>query len=113
MKVLFTLSLLIIFQNSFASIMCHTPKMDKYFVIDQDNVAFTNHPNEIKKREVASLTSRNKITSSGMTKIVDYSNNKVIIHIEDTHHFSELNDYMSIRNNLGHEITYSIICENK
>lgn len=111
-KTLFTLIFSLSTINVMASIVCHTPRMNKNFEIKDNHVSFFNELSN-KNREIASLVSRNKLAQNGITKIVDFENQKHIIHIEDTSNFSDVNDYIIIRNHVGHEVTYPISCINK
>lgn len=113
MKTLIYLSLMILSFNSMASIVCHTPRMNKMFEINDNKVSFINEDVPMKNREIASLVSRNKTSATGMTKIVNFENQKHTIHIEDVNNFSDVNDYITIKNKSGHEIIYPLSCKNK
>jgi hypothetical protein len=113
MKTLVLSLITILSINSYASIVCHTPRMNKQFEIKENKISFFKEENELKNREIASLVSRNKSELKGLTKIVDFENQKHTIHIEDKNNFSDVNDYLVIRNKSGHEIIYPISCNNK
>jgi hypothetical protein len=57
--------------------------------------------------------SRSNGSRSGMTKIVEFEKQKHTIHIADMNNFSDVNDYIIIKSNSGHEVTYPINCEKK
>jgi hypothetical protein len=113
MKTLFAALILIFSIQSMASIVCHTPRMNKIFEIKENHISFFNEFSENKNREIASLVSRSKSDATGVTKIVDFENQKHTIHIENTNNFSDVNDYLLIKNKMGHEMMYPITCQNK
>ncbi len=113
MKTLLITLFTIISFNTLAKIECHSPKMNKIFEINGEKVVFLKQTFDSKNREIASVTGRNKNNEKGITKIVDFDQLKHTIHIEDKNNFSDFNDYIVIKNNLGHEITYSLTCRNK
>lgn len=113
MKTLLLLTMTIIASNSFAAIVCHTPRMNKTFEINDNKISFIKEDEYSKKREIASVISRNKNDFKGMTKIVDFENQKHIIHIENSKEFSDANDYLIVKNKLGHEVTYPLTCNMK
>lgn len=114
MKTMMLTILTILSFNLNASVFCHTPRMNKIFEVSDKKVTFFNefetHSN---KRQLASVTSRTKSTETGMTKIVDFENQKHTIHISDMQNFSDVNDYIIIKSRTGHEVTYPITCEMK
>jgi hypothetical protein len=99
--------------NTEASVLCHTPRMNKIFEVSDSKVTFFNEFDSHAKRELASLTSRTKLDSAGVTKIVEFENQKHTIHITDMNNFSDVNDYIIVRSRAGHEVTYPITCEKK
>ncbi|WP_127716642.1 hypothetical protein [Halobacteriovorax sp. HLS] len=109
---LLTLSFVQIIQARAAvhsKIECHTPRMKKSFVIFNNKVAFLEETET--GRMVASAKSlRTKRKGSGFTKVLNYWGERHEIHVGDTNKFSELNDYLTIRTNKGHEITYPLTC---
>lgn len=113
MKALVTTFLLILSFNSEASVFCHTPRMNKIFEVSEAKVTFFNEFDQHNRRELASLTSRNKPETKGLTKIVDFENQKHTIHIADLDNFSDVEDYIIIKANDGHEVTYPLTCEKK
>jgi len=96
-----------------ASILCHTPRMNKIFEIKDNRVTFFNEFDSTAKREVASVLSRSKPNSEGLTKVVDFENYKHTIHISNSKEFSDVNDYIVIKAKTGHEVTYPLTCENR
>jgi len=113
MRALFITALTIISFSSNASIVCHTPRSNKIFEIKDTKITFFNEFDNATKRELASLTSRSKSTEKGMTKIVNFENQKHTIHITDTANFSDSEDYIVIKAKSGHEVTYPLICVQK
>ena len=99
--------------NAEASIYCHTPRMNKVFKVTDTKVTFYNEFESLPQREIASLHARKKQSESGITKIVDFENQKHTIHISNMNSFSDVNDYIIIRSRTGHEVTYPLTCEVK
>jgi hypothetical protein len=111
---LFTVLTLISFNTEVeASILCHTPRMNKIFEVKDTKVTFFNELDSKANRELASVHSRNKKTENGFTKFVDFENQKHTIHISDMNNFSDVNDYIIIKARTGHEVTYPITCEKR
>mgnify|MGYP000285967273 FL=1 len=108
---LLTLSFMQVIQAraSHGRIECHTPRMKKSFVILNNKVAFLEETD--KGRMVASTKSlRTKKKKNGFTKILHYWGHRHEIHVKDVDKLSDLNDYLTIRTNKGHEITYPLTC---
>lgn len=99
--------------TSQASILCHTPRSNKVFEIKNTKITFFNEFDTAAKRELASVVSRTRSSESGITKVVNFENQKHTIHIADSAHFSDVNDYIVIKAKSGHEITYPLSCEQK
>ncbi len=100
-------------QVSMAStISCHTPRMNKVFTMTEDKVVFEDEASV--SRNIASVQKvRTKKEGMGFTKILNYEGNKYTIHIASSEKFDEVEDYLSIRSEKGHEITYPINCSLK
>jgi hypothetical protein len=113
MKALFITFLAIFSFNTEASILCHTPRMNKVFEVSDKKVTFFNEFDVKAKRELASAASRSKSSDKGITQYVDFENQKHTIHISDTQNFSDVNDYIIIKARTGHEVTYPITCEKR
>ena len=113
MKKLFITILTVISFGANASIICHTPRSNKIFEINDKRVTFFNEFDSLAKRELASVISRSKSSGSGVTKIVDFENQKHTIYIANAAHFSDSDDYIIIRAKSGHEVTYPLSCEQK
>ncbi len=95
------------------TINCHTPRMNKVFNITQDKIVFEQDEMSA-ARNIASVDKvRTKREGSGFTKILNYEGNKYTIHIANEERFDEVEDYLSIRSEKGHEITYPITCSVK
>lgn len=99
--------------NTEASILCHTPRMNKIFEVSDKKVTFFNEFDSKAKRELASVTSRSKSNDMGVTKVVEFENQKHTIHITDMNNFSDVNDYIIIKSRTGHEVIYPLNCEKK
>ena len=116
-KALALLSLFLFAQNSVASvetsgkITCETPRGNKVLVIEDQKVSISQ-PFRIKQeRAVASVQNvRTKLAGSGFTKVLFHNGVKHIIHVEDRQNFSAIDDYLIIRSNEGHEMTYPLEC---
>lgn len=113
MKALFITIFLVMSFGASASIICHTPRSNKIFEIKDTRVTFFNEFDTTAKRELASVISRSRSSDKGMTKIVDFENQKHTIHIADAAHFSDSEDYIIIKAKSGHEVTYPLSCEQK
>lgn len=111
----FTLLTILFFiqAKSFASITCHTPRLSKAFQINSTSVAF--YQNDVAhSREIAStIPARTRFTGQGFTKVIINGGNKYTLHIENKNSFSEVDDYLTIKNDKGHEMTYPITCYEK
>ena len=99
--------------NTEASILCHTPRMNKIFEVSDKKVTFFNEFDSHAKRTLASVTSRSKNENMGVTRVVQFENQKHTIHIADMNSFSDVNDYIIIKSKTGHEVTYPLSCERK
>jgi hypothetical protein len=99
--------------NTEANVICHTPRMNKVFEVSDKKVTFYNEFDSQAKRELASVVARNKTESQGITKIVEFENQKHIIHITDMNNLSDVNDYIIVKSRAGHEVTYPLSCELK
>lgn len=113
MKTLLLLTFTMITVNAQASILCHTPRLNKIFEIKDTKVTFFNEFDKAANRELASIASRNRNNDKGFTKVVEFENQKHTIHIADAAHFSDVEDYIIIKVKSGHEVTYPISCEQK
>jgi len=113
MKALFITLMTIISATTQASIICHTPRSNKVFEIKENKVTFFSEFDTTANRELASVVSKTKVSLNGMTKIVNFENQKHTIHIADSSHFSDVEDYIVIKAKSGHEMTYPLSCEQK
>jgi hypothetical protein len=113
MKALFITIFTVMSFTAQASIVCHTPRSNKIFEIKETKVTFFNEFDTSTSREIASVAARSKSSEKGVTKILDFENQKHIIHIEDTLNFSDSDDYIVIKAKSGHEMTYPLSCQNK
>lgn len=99
--------------NIFAApqIICTTPRESKVVLIKESAVALSTPEKLINQRTVASVSSvRTKLEGKGFTKIIYLDGIKHTIHIENQNQFSDVNDYMVMRSQEGHEITYPLTC---
>ncbi len=113
MKALLSLLMIIASFTAEASIICHTPSMNKVFEVKEKKITFFNEFDQAARRTIASVSSRSKFERKGVTKIVDFENHKHTIHISDMENFSDVDDYIIIKASTGHEVTYPITCEKK
>ncbi len=117
MKILFLAFLLSVSLGfsvaSSASILCHTPRLNKVIEIKDDQITFFKEGEISASRKLASLASRTKKSMTGFSKTVNFENQKHTIHINDVNQFSEVEDYIIIRSQKGHEITFPLTCEMK
>lgn len=113
MKPLFLTLLIVLSQSIAAAIVCETPRESKMIEIGLDKVTIKDHEDFGAARVVASINRvRTKNEGSGFTKVLFHSGSKHIIHVGDKNNFSELDDYLIIRSDEGHEITYPLHCKN-
>tara|TARA_Y100000780_G_C13695979_1_gene422420 strand:- start:28917 stop:29222 length:306 start_codon:yes stop_codon:yes gene_type:complete len=92
-------------------IICTTPRESKVVLIKDTSVALSTPEKLINQRTVASVSSvRTKLQGKGFTKIIFLDGIKHTIHIENQNDFSDVNDYMVMRSQEGHEITYPLTC---
>ena len=112
-KIFLALVLSMMAAQSFASVICHTPRMSKVFHIEENKVAV--YQNDVAQgREIASSTqARTQYTHKGFTKVMQHLGHKITVHIEDSKNFSQVDDYLTIRDQQGHEISYPLNCYTK
>lgn len=113
MKTLVMTFLALLTFSTSASVLCHTPRMNKIFEVSDKKVTFFNEFDSKAKRELASVASRSKSIDMGVTKVVEFENQKHTIHIANMNSFSDVNDYIIIKSRTGHEVTYPLSCEKK
>ena len=95
------------------SIDCHTPRMDKEFTITPAQITFYEEAELTPTRSIASVQLvRTRKTVKGFTKILNIDGHRYSIHIENTESFSDVDDYIAIKNGKGHEVTYPLTCKN-
>jgi hypothetical protein len=111
MKTLMLTFLSLVAFNSQASVLCHTPRMNKVFEVKGNKIIFLNESAPSNKRELASVSGRTISSVAGFTKVVNFENQKHTIHINDMNNFSDFNDYIIIKARTGHEVTYPLTCE--
>ena len=90
------------------SISCYSKRLNTEFKINKRLISII----ENNGRSLASVSARTKHTSNGFDKILSHNNKKVTLHIENRKNFSQVNDYIILRNTQGHEITYPLECQN-
>lgn len=96
-----------------ASIKCETAFGEKSFIIDDQQISFHKDDEKGISRSISSITSESVRTHKrnlGFTKTLYMSGNKHRINIQNTHEFSDVNDYLSITSPKGHEMTYPLSC---
>ncbi len=113
MKALVFTFLMAISFASNASILCHTPRMNKIFEIKDNRITFYNEFDAKAKRELASVNALAQKDGNGFTNTVDFENQKHVIHISNLNEFSDFNDYIIIKAKTGHEVTYPLTCSRK
>lgn len=99
--------------NIHAEIICHTPRMNKIFEVSDKKITFFKEFDSHAKREIASSSSRTLLSETGVTKYVEFENQKHTIHLGSMNQFSDLNDYIIIKAKNGHEVIYPLTCELK
>lgn len=106
------MSLLIISsaQAGFNPIKCETNFGEKTFIIEESNIAFFKKSNKGGREISSNLESRVRNMNRGIERIMYIGMNKYRIHIENLKDFKIEDDYLSISNPQGHEMTYPIKC---
>jgi len=93
-------------------ITCHTPRGDQYLDIGENKISFYKEDSSNQQRSLASGQQTNTFkTASGFTKTLNRDKKRYTIHIENQKEYSELNDYLSVRSQDGHEMIYPLICQ--
>ena len=94
-----------------ANLICHTPRMNKIIEINDNDVTFFQEGDSNLSRKLASVQSRTKKSGAGFSKTVSFENQKHTIFIKDVKNFSEVEDYIVIKAQTGHEVTYPLSCK--
>ncbi len=90
-------------------IICQSERLGKLFKIATTSITLIDSEG----RSIASVGARTKIRGKALEKIVNYNNQMITVHVDNRNNFSPLNDYIVLRNSLGHEITYPLECYTK
>ena len=118
-SVLGFLSLLIMVHtySSFAatsgSIECKTAFGEKSFIIEDGRISFSKEDEAGVSRSISSVAGDSVRTHTkhlGFMKTLYIDGNKHRINVQNTHEFSDVNDYLSITSPKGHEMTYPLSC---
>jgi len=102
--------------NSFAAtggIECKTAYGEKSFLIEDGRISFTKEDASGVNRSISSVSGDSVRTHTkhlGFTKTLYINGNKHRINVQNTHEFSDVNDYLSITSPKGHEMTYPLTC---
>lgn len=115
MKTLFATLLTLLTFAAHASdankMICHTPRLDKAFVVGATQVTFLDETLSGPERQLASVEGvRTKMIGAGFTKILDFEGQRHIIHVSNVNSPSQVEDYLVIRSREGHELTYPLDC---
>lgn len=95
---------------AFKPIKCHTPRMKKIFTLESGQITFHDSNDIVTDgRKIAS--SRTQVRGKGITKTLRFEGQKYRVHIDQVGKFSQVEDYLSISNRQGHEITYPLSCD--
>lgn len=93
----------------FKQLKCSTTSGSKIIKVYKTKMAFSTGYDS--GREIASaINTRTQKTVSGFTKYTQHEGLRYSLHVENTDSPSELSDYLTIKNNSGHEITYPVTC---
>ncbi len=96
---------------SASSISCQT-NYDEYSVkVDQDTIALKKYSSD-SDREVASqgLQTRNLPKTEGMAKVFFKNGLKFKLNIASLKSFSDVDDYLVVTSEEGHQMTYPLTC---
>lgn len=94
-------------------LICHTPRVNLALKVEHNNILFIRESVDA-ARGLASTEVQNVRTlyrSGSITKVLQYNGDRYTIHIGDQATFSNLDNYMIVRNDEGHEMTYPLSCE--
>lgn len=96
-----------------SDIKCETAFGEKSFTISDSKIAFQKEDESGAQRSISSIAGESVRTQKkhlGFTKTLYIDGNKHRISIQNTHEFSDANDYLSITSPKGHEMTYPLTC---
>lgn len=113
MKALFGTFVLMISLSTFAShpeIVCETPRGSQQMVLKNTAVSIFESVNNSDRAIASEYNVRTNWQGSGFNKVIFKNGNKHTIHIQDVKNFSEVEDYIIIKNRNGHEVTYPLTC---
>jgi hypothetical protein len=95
------------------SIVCKTAFGEKSFIIEDQKISFVKEDQAGIQRSISSVSGESVRTHKkhlGFMKTIYLNGNKHRINIQNTHEFSDVNDYLSITSPKGHEMTYPLNC---
>ncbi|HAZ11851.1 MAG: hypothetical protein A2X86_07630 [Bdellovibrionales bacterium GWA2_49_15] len=98
-------------------ITCQTNhKSDQFLQFQDSQVVISINRPDATTRQIASSSItfeglRTKWNGKSVEKIGYFENNKHTIHIDDVSNLSNVNDYISIRSQEGHEMIYPLSCQ--
>ena len=98
-------------------ITCQTNHKSNQFLQFQDSqvVININRPDTTTRQIASSPISfenlRTRWNGNSVEKIGHFENYKHTIHIDDVNNLSDVNDYISIRSQEGHEMIYPLNCQ--
>lgn len=110
-----TLTLLLASQGAFAKpLKCSNDRIAKSWLIDQGRIIMQGDTSG--SRDVASSLNeirsfRTQLTSEGISRVINHKGMKYSIHVNNVKAPSELDDYVAIKNNEGHEVIYPLNCQ--
>ena len=95
------------------AIECKTAFGEKSFVIEDGRISFSKEDEAGVSRSISSVAGDSVRTHTkhlGFMKTLYIDGNKHRINVQNTHEFSDVNDYLSITSPKGHEMTYPLSC---
>lgn len=101
-------------QASTGDISCTTAFGEKSFTISGQGISFNKEDETGVSRSISSVNGDSVRTHKkhlGFTKTLYVDGNKYKINVQNTQNFSDVNDYLSITNPKGHEMTYPLNCQ--
>lgn len=112
MKTLITFILLALSFASFATekIVCFGPRNSHKVEINGKSVSVSRPFSNINRNVASEIAVRTRVMGNGFSKFFYLGGKKYTVHIDDQASFSDIDDYMIIRSNNGHEITYPLEC---
>ncbi|MCB9059996.1 MAG: hypothetical protein H6622_00570 [Halobacteriovoraceae bacterium] len=91
---------------------CYTPRKSKCFKVSQDNFTVLEERGNQRSRGISSVEKLKTLyTGKSLTKYVKFEGDDYQIHVDNINSPSDMNDYLIVKNSEGHEMIFSLTCE--